>query len=184
MKAKAERTALQGALLLDFTGCCPGFRSMSCVNQEFIDLIRNSGSEKKLAVIVDTAFGSRINRTMVVRDHLNWTGTNPLVGPNHPAGVRFPVVQGVYDTDTFAAVPAAVAVGIKPQLSLSATDIAVIHDFGGDFACFNLVPAMLVLAHAGWKLIGLAIPDGQEMDTPVREQLNLLVGEGNEATDS
>ncbi len=42
----------------------------------------------------------RTGSLVLIRDHLNLTGTNPLIGPNNDAvGPRFPDMSGAYDPD-------------------------------------------------------------------------------------
>lgn len=53
-------------------------------------------------LILTNAAGSlkkaiRPSSLMLIRDHINFTASNPLIGPNDPDGERFPDMSDVYD---------------------------------------------------------------------------------------
>ncbi len=55
---------------------------------------------------------------MLIRDHINLTGENPLIGPNEEAfGLRFPDMTRVYDPDLGAC---AVGVAARENIRLHA----------------------------------------------------------------
>jgi purine-nucleoside phosphorylase len=100
----------------------------------------------------------------VVRDHLNLTGTNPLVGPNDPCGERFPSVNDVYITDLCPNLPRGVAAGLVGGVFPTREEMEFLRSLGADFCCYNLVPTMIVAAHAGLKVLGLVVPEGVEVN--------------------
>lgn len=173
------------AIKLDFAGTSlPGYTRAEKVDQETIDLIRK-GSASKTVVIVDTGYGLPDDAPHIVRDHLNFTGNNPLVGPNHECGERFPIVNGIYLTavemldpkktlplsDPFTKLPTGIAAGLKPATKPTGEELQLIKKLGGDFYCYNLVPAMIVAAHAGLKVFGLLVPPGAKLDASITSHL-------------
>ena len=57
-------------------------------------------------ILTNAAGGINLNfcagDIMLIRDHINLTGGNPLAGPHEPSfGVRFPDMTRVYDPDLF-----------------------------------------------------------------------------------
>lgn len=166
--------AFKGAHLVDFTGTCGGFTKMNSFGPPVVDLIRKGGA--KAIVLIDRASGLRHARPIVVRDHLNLTGSNPLVGPNDPAGPRFPVVQGIYETGHPQGMDTGVAAGLKPGVEPSGEDIQFLRKFGVDFCCYNIVPSMLVAAHAGLKVLAIGLPEGQNLSAEQMDEILELTG--------
>ena len=179
---------LKNAPIIDFTRTLKDavgpakarLREFSSFNSEVTSLLRNGQSEK-VAVIVDRAYPlvkGLGKEPILVSDHLNLTGFNPLVGPNDPVGERFPVVNGIYlldfANDSLAEMKQGVAAGVKHGLSPGQEDSKAVEDIGADFYCYNMVPTMIVAAHAGWKLVGIGVPDGAELDKRV---ISALTGE-------
>lgn len=145
-------------MIIDFTGTISGAKQFDKFDDEVTSLIRNS--DEKLFVIVDKGTGFKKTEPFVVSDHINLTGGNPLVGPNDPCGERFPVVKDVYITDKANGLSVGIAAGLKPGYAPSAKDLELLRTFGCDFCCYNLVPAMIIAAHAGRRVLGLVVPDG------------------------
>jgi hypothetical protein len=170
-------TSLHGALCIDFTGSVEGFRQLSGFGPELVSLIRN-GAPHKILVVIDRAVGAAFKQPVLVRDHLNLTGNNPLIGPNDPCGARFPVVQGVYVEDVLPDLKQVVAAGLKPGLVPTADDQRVIGELGAEVGCYNVVPTMLVCAHAGWRVLALLVPEGQKPTADLLKAVQTLTGEG------
>jgi hypothetical protein len=167
-------TSLQGALLLDFTGTAAGFKSLAKFDDTFAELIRGEGKPQAI-IVVDKSAGGSVDGPVVVRDHINLTGHSPLCGPNHPCGERFPVVQGIYVEDALPELPRVVAAGLVHGAKPSAEDLKVIKELGAEVTCYNLVPAMLIAAHASCKVLGIVVP---ERVTPeLAAQLKALTGD-------
>lgn len=168
------KPALQGALLLDFTGTAAGIKSLPKFSDEFSELIR-ADRKPHAVVVIDRAVGGDLKDPAVVRDHLNLTGHSPLCGPNHPCGERFPVVQGVYVEDALTELPRVVVAGVVHDVKPSAEDMKVVRDLGAEVACYNIVPAMIVAAHAKCKVLAVVVPD--KVSPELAAQLKVLVGE-------
>ena len=104
---------------------------------------------------------------MVIRDHINFTGTNPLIGANVAPGPRFPDLGAAYDPGLRAQLHgAARALGQTLQegtylgvLGPSYETPAEIHAFrqwGADAVGMSTVPEVIVARHAGLRVAGVS----------------------------
>jgi len=173
---------LRHARRLDFTGGIADFDQFKEFGQPVMDLLRSEG-RSPLVIVVDTGYGFSGGNVQphIVLDHLNLSGDNPLVGPNNPIGQRFPVVNDIYiaaaDTvdqeETWSIghplgkLRNGVAAGVRQGQKLSEEELKTCHELGSHFYCYNLVPTMIVAAHAGLKVLGLIVPEGQPLDAKV-----------------
>lgn len=120
---------------------------------------------------------------MMIQDHINLTGENPLAGPNVAAwGVRFPDMTAAYDPDLREISEKAaracnlglrkgVYAGLKgPSLETSA-ETRFLRQIGADAVGFSTVMETISAVHAGMKVLGLSIitnindPDHPTADT-------------------
>lgn len=120
---------------------------------------------------------------MIIRDHINLTGHNPLTGPNDDEwGIRFPDMTAVYDealcrkAGKIAAqkgipVREGVYAGLcGPSLETPA-ETRYLRMIGGDAVGFSTVMEAIAGAHAGMNILGLATltninnPDAPEKAT-------------------
>lgn len=155
-------TSLKDARCIDFTREAEGFLQLKSFGDRVISFVRE-GKGSQVLVVVDRGYMMRNATPHVVRDHLNLTGTNPLVGPNDPCGERFPSVNGVYVTDLCPQLPRGVAAGLKPGVFPTREEMDFLSSLGADFCCYNLVPTMIVAAHAGFKVLGIVAPEGCDL---------------------
>ncbi len=144
-------------LQINFTGKCKEFEHFSSFNDEVVSLLRQSAPARTL-IVVDYGYG--LKTPHLVQDHLNLTGNNPLTGPNHPCGERFPVISNVYLRDNSLDLPYAIAAGLKAGIIPDADDLELTHSLGADCYSYNLIPTVLVAAHTGWKVLAIVIPEG------------------------
>jgi purine-nucleoside phosphorylase len=165
----------KGAKLVDFTGRMKGFAQMDSFDGRFVEMMRSPTGTKSV-VLVDRLFAGRTASPTLVRDHLNLTGSNPLVGPNNPCGDRFPVVQGVYVSE-LADLSSGIAAGLKKGVVPNSDEIAFLRNIGADFCCYNIVPAMLAAAHAGWKVLAIALPDNGDLSDSQLQAIEKLTRE-------
>lgn len=121
---------------------------------------------------------------MLLSDHINLTGDNPLIGPNdEELGVRFPDMSAVYDPD-LRTLARRVAEGIDglrlmegvycgitgPSYSPPA-ELKMMQVIGGDAVGMSTVPEAIAAQHAGLKILGIscitdmALPDALEVLT-------------------
>jgi purine-nucleoside phosphorylase len=106
---------------------------------------------------------------MVISDHLNLTGSNPLVGPNDDDwGERFPDMGRVYDRDLSATAQAiADQANLKLQTGVYAgllgpsletpAEIKYLQRIGADAVGLSSVHEAIVAVHAGIRVLGLSI---------------------------
>lgn len=155
---------LSKGLIVDFTNSIEGAKKFAAYNDQVKETIRNFTGTKVL-VLIDKAQGSTSNSPLAVRDHINLSGSNPLVGPNDPVGTRFPILKDMYLAESMPDLGSGIAVGLAPGIVPDAEAIAFIKSIGGDFWGYNLVPAAIVAAHAGFKVLGIVVPEGISSDT-------------------
>lgn len=131
---------------------------------------------KKLGVktvIITNAAGAinksfRLGDLMVITDHINLMGTNPLIGPNDPdLGVRFPDMSEVYNKNLIKIVDAAgrlLKIDLKHGVYVATTgpsyetpaEIKMARFMGGDAAGMSTVPEAIVANYCGMKVIGIS----------------------------
>ena len=106
---------------------------------------------------------------VVIEDHINLMGDNPLIGPNDDAlGPRFPDMCRPYDAELMeralavarrADVPAHRGVYVAvtgPNLETRA-EYRFLRAMGADVVGMSTVPEVIVAVHAGMRVLGLSI---------------------------
>lgn len=124
-------------------------------------------------VIVTNAAGG-INESfesgdlMLIRDHINFTFRNPLIGRNQPEwGPRFPDMSEAYDrTLRKLAREVASEQGIRLQEGVYAgvtgpsyetpAEIRMLRTLGGDAVGMSTVPEVIVARHMGMRVLGIS----------------------------
>jgi len=129
------------------------------------------------ALIVSNAAGG-INRQwhrgdlMIIADHINFMGANPLSGPNDPdVGPRFPDMSQPYDPELIAlAERAAVAEGMMIRKGVyigvhgpsyeTLAELRMMGRWGADAVGMSTVPEVIAARHMGMRVLGVtAITD-------------------------
>jgi purine-nucleoside phosphorylase len=115
---------------------------------------------------INTAFAP--GTLMVIDDHLNLTGSNPLIGPNDERfGPRFPDMTDAYDPGLRkSADQAAAALGIPIRHGLYAglhgpsyetpAEIRYLRTIGADAVGMSTVPEVIVARHMGLRVLGIS----------------------------
>lgn len=105
---------------------------------------------------------------VLLTDHINLQGCNPLVGPNDDSlGVRFPDMTGAYDPGLRGqAKQAAASIGLTlgegvyagllgPSFETPA-EIRYLRAIGADLAGMSTVPETIVARHMGIRVLGIS----------------------------
>lgn len=124
-------------------------------------------------VILTNACGA-VNETfrpgelMLIRDHINLVGLDPLIGPNNPAyGPRFPDATEIYSKRLRElATQKAIQWGMTLREGVYAwwsgpsyetpAEIKMIRILGGDAIGMSTVPEALVANHMGMRVLGIS----------------------------
>jgi purine-nucleoside phosphorylase len=106
---------------------------------------------------------------MVIADHINLTGSSPLIGPNVDEwGPRFPDMTQVYDPKLIAmAEEAALENGIRVQEGVyvglpgpsleTRAEIRFLKTIGADAVGLSTIPEVIAAAHGGMAILGLSV---------------------------
>ncbi|WP_404329173.1 purine-nucleoside phosphorylase [Mesobacillus maritimus] len=105
---------------------------------------------------------------MLISDHINNMGTNPLVGPNDAElGPRFPDLSEAYSKDLRKlardtasrldiAVQEGVYVGNSGPVYETPAEVRMLRILGGDAVGMSTVPEVIVARHSGMKVLGIS----------------------------
>ena len=105
---------------------------------------------------------------MIIRDHINLTGDNPLVGKNEDSwGVRFPDMTRVYDRHLAQTAEAegrhlglelksGVYAGLKGPSLETPAEVRFLKIIGADAVGFSTVQEVIAAVHGGLRVLGLS----------------------------
>lgn len=105
---------------------------------------------------------------MFITDHINFTGTNPLIGENfEDLGPRFPDMSHAYDAElrelgkkVAKDIDLEVFEGIYTATAgpyyFSRAELGMVRNFGSDTIGMSTVPEVIVAQHAGIKCLGIS----------------------------
>jgi len=135
-----------------------------------IRILRKTGIEKLIltnacgAINPDFSLGS----FMFIRDHINWMGSNPLIGPNREEwGPRFPEMRDAYDPglieiglrsaqstglETFSGIYC----GVRGPNYLSRAELKMLRFFGADTVGMSTVPETIAARHMNLPVLGIS----------------------------
>ena len=124
------------------------------------------------AVLLTNAAGAlnpafQVGDLMALSDHLNFFGTNPLIGPNVAPGPRFPDMTDLYDpafrrllADSAAALGQVLREGVYLGLTgpsyETPAEIRAFRALGADAVGMSTVPEAIVARHEGLRVAGIS----------------------------
>ena len=128
---------------------------------------------------------------MIIEDHINFSGRNPLIGPNDETiGPRFPDMSAVYDSglrkklaDAASAEKIDVARGVYlyttgPSFETPA-EIRMFAKLGADAVGMSTAPEAIAAVHAGMRVAGMSLITNHAAgiaDHPITHDETLEVG--------
>jgi purine-nucleoside phosphorylase len=105
---------------------------------------------------------------MIIKDHINLTGTNPLIGPNiAELGLRFPDMSEAYDKEMIEQLAGIMkAHNVKHKIGIycgvtgptyeTAAEVKFLHKIGGSAVGMSTVPETIAAKHMGLRVCGIS----------------------------
>jgi purine-nucleoside phosphorylase len=137
----------------------------------------------------------RTGDLMIITDHINLTGANPLTGPNVAAwGPRFPDMTRAYDRGLIALaenaartagipIRSGVYVGLRGPSLETPAETRALKALGGDAVGFSTVPEVIAATHAGMQVFGLSIiTNVNDPDHPIPATVEDIIAVARQAT--
>jgi xanthosine phosphorylase len=201
----------QGKLLMGWLGgapvvCFQGRQHLYEGIPEALEAIKTSiRAIRKLGVeiLFLTAAAGSLNRSMapgslmMIADHINMTGQNPLAGPNNnDVGPRFPNMHAAYDMDLRGwlldialadniALNEGVYVGMLGPNFETPAEIRMLQIIGGDAVGMSVVPECLVARHCGMRVLACSAitnyAEGIGATSPTHEETLEMANQCSEA---
>ncbi|SFL99528.1 purine-nucleoside phosphorylase [Salibacterium qingdaonense] len=162
---------LQGREVIAMQGRFHYYEGYTLQDVTFPVRVMRSAGVKNL--LVTNAAGS-VNETfspgnlMIIKDHLNLLGDNPLIGKNDESiGPRFPDLSSAYSPELIdTAKSAASSLGITLQEGVYAAntgpayetpaEVKMIRTLGADAVGMSTVPEVISANHAGMNVLGIS----------------------------
>lgn len=132
--------------------------------------------------------GFNIGDIMIISDHINLTGSNPLIGPNEEDwGIRFPDMNAAYDKglmdlakkagkDEGLPLQKGVFVGLKGPSLETPAEVRFLRSIGADAVAFSIIQEVIAAIHSGIKVLGLStITNVHDPDRPVPATVEEIV---------
>jgi purine-nucleoside phosphorylase len=105
---------------------------------------------------------------MIISDHINMMGNNPLIGPNEEqTGARFPDMSNAYNRELIThalncasnlslVIQKGVYIGNTGPSYETGAEIRMLRTLGGDAVGMSTVPEVIVANHAGLQVLGIS----------------------------
>ena len=135
----------------------------------------------------------RAGDIMIIDDHINLTGENPLIGPNDERwGPRFPDMSRAYDARLAErAAKSAGQLGISVQRGTYAglkgpsletpAEVRFLKTIGADAVGFSTVQEVIAGVHAGLRILGLStITNLSDPDRPAPATVADIIAEARQ----
>ena len=146
----------------------------------------------KHLILSNAAGGINLNYSagdiMIIKDHINLTGKNPLTGPNEEDwGIRFPDMSQVYDP---AFIELAGKIALRRQIPIrtgiyaglsgpsleTPAETRYLKIIGSDAVGFSTVMEAIAGVHAGMKILGISlITNINDPDKPAKTTLESVL---------
>jgi purine-nucleoside phosphorylase len=126
----------------------------------------------RILVLTNAAGSVNVNykpgELMIIRDHINYLGSNPLIGPNlDELGPRFPDMTDAYDPELGeiaeracrkAGIPcrSGVYIAFTGPSYESPAEIKMARTLGADAVGMSTVPEVIAARHMGLRVLGLS----------------------------
>ncbi|MFH1991246.1 MAG: purine-nucleoside phosphorylase [Pseudomonadota bacterium] len=131
---------------------------------------------------------------MIITDHINLSGSNPLSGPNEDSwGIRFPDMSAAYSKKLVALAEHAakdsglhlqkgVYAGLKGPSLETPAEIRFLRAIGADAVGFSTVQEVIAAVHAGMQVLGLSIISNvHDPDAPVPARVEEIIAVAKDA---
>jgi purine-nucleoside phosphorylase len=131
---------------------------------------------------------------MIIIDHINLTGSNPLIGPNEDSwGIRFPDMIEAYDKELVELAETAgrdegiqlqkgVYVGLKGPSLETRAEVRFLRTIGADAVGFSTIQEVIAAVHAEIKVLGLStITNINDPDNPIPTTVDKVIAVAKEA---
>lgn len=132
---------------------------------------------------------------MLINDHINLTGDNPLIGPNDDSlGLRFPDMINVYDQELTAIVEnharqmeipfrRGIYAGLKGPSLETPAEMRFLHTIGADAVGFSTVMEAITGVHAKMRILGIStITNINDPDHPAPATMEAVIAVARKAT--
>ncbi|MGD9227294.1 MAG: purine-nucleoside phosphorylase [Desulfobacterales bacterium] len=132
---------------------------------------------------------------MLITDHINLTGTNPLIGPNEDSwGVRFPDMSRAYDQELIVAAESiaktagaylqkGIYVGLAGPSLETPAEVRFLQTIGADAVGFSTVQEVIAAVHGSMRVLGLStITNVHNPDDPIPATVEEIIEVAKGAT--
>ena len=124
-------------------------------------------------VVTNAAGGLDLNyrkgEIVLIEDHINFMGANPLIGSNDPRlGLRFPDMSAPYSARLVSLTQQAarenkipvrrgVYIGVTGPCLETRAEYRMMRSWGADLVGMSTIPEVIVAVHAGMEVLGISI---------------------------